>query len=958
MKFNSSPTFFYWLLGLFLLSAGFWYYFDAAPERRSARSIVSLAEKLSGGEKSKEDKRVERIKTKVARSEYFFRLLRDPETGRIPPDVRAKELDYAARLPSRSNVRMKLQGQVTAGFEWRSAGPFDVGGRTRALGVDLRNSDIVIAGGSSGGIWKSDNSGGAWTFATETDQNLSVTSLAQDPTEPDIWYYTSGEFSGNTAADKGFTAPYFGSGLFKSTDNGTSWQRIISGPGNPTQFDGPLDFVSKVIVSPISGSVFIASHGFGIYRSTDDGASFEHIAGTLGGQMYSDIATGGNGVLIATISEASFGTGNPGSDNPGVFASTDDGNTWNDITPSTFPSVHQRSVIAFAPSDPDVAYILTYVGGTGKEEDVRFHYLNLGTGESEDRSDNLPYFGGEVGYMSTQSNYNMVVAVKPDDPDFVLVGGINLFRSRDGFATSPPGGYDNGNQNQKDEYWIGGYDNENDISQYPGQHADQHVIAFDPDNPGRMWVGHDGGVSVTDDVAATPVAWSGRNAGYVTTQFYSVGIPGMPNDNRIVGGTQDNGTLFFRNGSDGVQSGVAGDISSGDGGYAFFTDRHIFVSRQEGSIVRHDINSSGNPAGFAFVHPAGAENQFFIHPYALDPNNESIMYYPAGNTIWRNLQVNTIDNSGSKGATAGWEELTRVNAPPGYAITALAVSANPANVLYFGAYSDNGMPRLYKLLNADTASDDIIDISIGNAAGGAYIHDIALNPNDGNEILVVLSNYNVESLWHSVNGGVGWSAVEGNLGDNSPESYGPSVRSATIIPAEGGTVYAVGTSTGLYSTTGLAGAATEWVQESPDGIGYAVTEYIASRPGDGTLAAGTHGRGVFIGTFTGSAIGPVPAERFALNPNFPNPANDITNISFDLPVRSRVTITLYDVQGRKIADVLSGEERPAFKGLVEPLNLQGLNLASGVYLYRFEAEPLGEGYTGPFWDTGKITYVK
>src|SRR5699024_2175338 len=144
-------------------------------------------------------------------------------------------------------------------------------------------------------------------------------------------------------------------------------------------------------------------------------------------------------------------------------------------------------------------------------------------------------------------------------------------------------------------------------------------------------------------------------------------------------------------GSDGSQSGVAGDISSGDGGYAFFTDSHIFVSRQEGSVIRHNTNVSGSPSGFALVHPAGAENQFFIHPYALDPNNESIMYYPADNAIWRNLQVSSIDNDDDEGATAGWEELTNVNAPQGYVITALSVSLNPTNVLYYGAYSATGV---------------------------------------------------------------------------------------------------------------------------------------------------------------------------------------------------------------------------------------------------------------------------
>lgn len=913
----------------------------------------------------KQAKRAERIKSKAARAEYYFRMLRDPETNRIPRDVRAKELAYAAKLPSRSSVRMKLKGKATSGFEWRAAGPFDVGGRTRALGLDRRNPDNVIAGGVSGGIWKSTNNGSNWTFATETDQNLSVTSLAQDPTSPNTWYYASGEFSGNTPADRGFTAPYFGSGVYKSTNNGTSWQRIAVSLGpndnNPTQFDNPLDFVSRIVASPTTGSIFISSNGFGIYRSTDDGDSFEHVAGTMAEQIYSDIAVGTNGTLVATFSEASFEANSQEPNNPGVFYSTDDGNTWTDVTPTTFPNSHQRSVVAIAPSDPDIAYILTYSGGTGESEDVRFHYLDLGAGTSEDRSDNLPDFGGEVGYMSTQANYNMTVAVKPDNPNFVLVGGINLFRSRDGFATQPAGGYDNSDQDQKNEYWIGGYDNANDISTYPNQHADQHVIAFDPTDANRVWVGHDGGLSVTNDITASRVTWTDKNNDYVTTQFYTTDIPDAADENRVIGGTQDNGTIFFRNGSNGDQIDPAVDVSSGDGGYAYFTQSFIFVSRQEGSIIRYNTSSSGNPASpYAFVHPSSAENQLFIHPYVVDPTNESIMYYPAGNTIWRNTRVNLIVNQDSDGArlASGWEELANISAPSGYTITTLEASTNPANTLYYGAYADDGIPKLYKLLNASSATDGQLDISIpeDQIQAGMYVHDIAVNPNNANEILVVFSNYNVKSVWHTINGGTSWSPVEGNLAGNTT-GYGPSVRSASIIPAEEGTIYAVGTSTGLYSTTALDGETTQWVQESPDDIGYAVTEYVTSRPSDGTLAAGTHGRGVFLGDFTGEAVGPEPAEQFALNPNFPNPASTITNISFDLPARSRITITLYDIQGRKIADILNGEERPAFKGLVEPINLQSLNLASGVYLYRFEADPL-QGYEGIFWDTGKITYVK
>ncbi len=202
---------------------------------------------------------------------------------------------------------------------------------------------------------------------------------------------------------------------------------------------------------------------------------------------------------------------------------------------------HERTVLATAPSDPDVVYALTNTGGyVGDEEDIRFHKITISTGASADRSANLPDYGG-TGNFNTQGNYNMVVAVKPDDPNFVILGVTNLFRSTDGFATTPA-----------DEYytWIGGYHWDADKWQYPNQHADQHVIAFDPTDPKKMWCGHDGGLSYTTDITTvsdsdTDFPWVDKNKGYNVTQFYTVTIHDEAGNNQLMGGTQDNGTPFF-----------------------------------------------------------------------------------------------------------------------------------------------------------------------------------------------------------------------------------------------------------------------------------------------------------------------------------------------------------------------------------------------------------------------------
>lgn len=821
-----------------------------------------------------EEESYSKIETKIARAEYFFRILRDPETNSIPPNVRARELSFAERLPTRNQyplqIRKKDGTTATHGYNWQSAGPTDIGGRTRALGIDRRDPNVIIAGGTSGGIWKSSDGGVTWELKSDPTHNLSVTSLAQDPNNPDTWYYTSGEFRGQSPADNGNRAFYYGTGIFESVDNGENWTKISNTDDTDTSFNSPYDFITRIIVSPASGSIFFASNGIGIYRvrssetfPEDTGPTPAPNLGTVGGHLYSDVAVAPNGNLVAVLSQQEA-DGDPNSNvagaNPGVFLSTDDGDSWDEITPPDFPDVHERSVVTFAPSAPDTAYVLTYVTGQESDEAVRLFMLDLSekvTVESKDLTSKIPDFGEPIGYMSTQMNYNMEVAVKPDDPAFVLVGGINLFRIRDVFA-DPPSSYDDSN---KDEFWVGGYNHDfpsGSSANYPDQHPDQHVIVFEPGNPDVAWAGHDGGLSRTADITAVPVDWTNQNNGYITTQFYASAIPEEQDDNRLMGGTQDNGTPFYRFDSQQGTATGADDIFGGDGGYAFFTPNYYYVSRQNGDVLRRAKNSSGDPGTFAFVHPSEASGQIFIHPYAVDPNDEGIMYYPQGDSLWRNTGVDEIDpNNNPNGVPTGWGGFQAVDVSSGYTISALEVSTIPSNILYYGASSSSQAPKIFKLDNA-SSSTSFEEISIPDADAESYVHDIAVNPANADEVIVVFSNYGVKSIFHTQDGGVTWQDIEGNLSNSSVSGdEEPSVRSAVIVPAEDGNVYMVGTSTGIYSTGILQGSSTEWVQEAPNSIAYAVTNQLALRTTDGTIAAGTHGRGIFKGLFQGT-IGQIP----------------------------------------------------------------------------------------------------
>ncbi|MCH8286041.1 hypothetical protein IIB79_05865, partial [candidate division KSB1 bacterium] len=156
-----------------------------------------------------------------ARARYEWMRTRNPRTNEIPPNIRARELAYASTLPTKENyievLRKSGSSENVQILDWVPRGPFNVGGRTRALAIDVTNENIILAGGVSGGMWRSTNGGETWTKTTSPDQLHSVSSIVQDthPGKTNIWYVGTGELRGNSARGRG--APYRGDGVFKST---------------------------------------------------------------------------------------------------------------------------------------------------------------------------------------------------------------------------------------------------------------------------------------------------------------------------------------------------------------------------------------------------------------------------------------------------------------------------------------------------------------------------------------------------------------------------------------------------------------------------------------------------------------------------------------------------------------------------------------------------------------------
>lgn len=880
-----------------------------------------------------------------SRRAWEYKRLRDPATGRIPDGIHRAELAYAASLRTTEGLLFK---GADLGLEWEPRGPHNIGGRTRALALDMQGEDTILAGGVTGGMWRSTDGGATWRRTTTTSQLPGVTCITQDPRpgKRHIWYYGTGEILGSSASGGG--AYYGGNGIYRSTDNGLTWDSLPSTASNrPHVFDSFFDYVWRVAVDPSNSAqdeIYAATYG-GIYRSTNGGFNWNQVLfDNL--SRYSancDLAISDSGVVYATLSSDGG--------RKGIYRSTN-GTKWTNITPPNWPANYRRTVIGISPSNPNVVYFLAETPGSGKpgrnfKGDTawsslwKYTYVSgegSGAGGTwEDRSANLPAFGGSFGDYNPQFSYNMHIEVKPDNENVLFIGGTNLYRSTDAFAT--PG----------NSAWIGGY---RDVTldsavrlqlEYPNHHPDQHFLLFSRANPNIAFTASDGGVHKSLDIMAPSVEWIDLNNGYITSQFYTIAIDhASPGDDLIVGGLQDNGTWLTTTSN---ESTPWNWIGSGDGAWCAVADGRssIYVSKQEGKAYRVLLDESGNTREFTRIDPAGGGNYLFINPFALDPSNTSSMFLLGGSVIWRNSDLTQIPMGSTSRASTNWTRLENTRVPDSVRLTAVSLSkASPAHRLYYG--TDDG--RVYRIDGADAGDPAAVDITGADFPKSGYVNCVAVDPENGDRAVVVFSNYSVQSLFLTTDAGATWSPIGGNLEQSANGSgAGPSCRWFSFLHRGGGWLYLIGTSTGLYSTTNLDSMRTFWTLEGAETIGNTVVDMIEVRPSDGFVAIATHGSGIFSTTVAPLSVDePITTggSRIALDASYPNPATSEAFISFTIPSSPGgalpVELKLFDATGREVLTLLD-RALPAgrYTERLDLLGYPGITLPNGTYYYRLRA---------------------
>lgn len=857
-----------------------------------------------------------------ARVKWLRSRLVDPQTGEIPVNMRQKEMAFGRTLPK--SYASSYGSRANDSLDFRRRGPQNVGGRTRALAVDLSNSSNILAGGVSGGIWRSTNFGLSWDKVSNNVDAQNITCIVQDsrPGKKDIWYAGTGEGRGSLS---GNDFSLLGDGLLKSTDKGVTWKPLKATQIEKVNSAGDWGIVWSLAIDPSNTSqdeVYAAANGV-IMKSVDGGATWKKVLGgnNITSSFYTDVKVTSTGIVYAAIAKQF------NQPNPGVFRSID-GETWVNISGTSWPSAYERIVFDISGSDENELIFLARTPGTGSKADpssanneyaslFKYNYLSgdgSGAGGSwTNLSTNIPSVNNPYFSFDTQGNYNMMIRIDPFDKSIVYIGSTNLFRSNDGFTT------------RNNIIQIGGYNPKvfTDPSEYryPNQHPDQHNLVFLPNNSNEAFSASDGGISFTNNLKGAEVVWKFKNTGYFTSQFYTVAIDHLVRNDVAIGGLQDNGTFFTNSAS---QRKDWNDPLQSDGSYCAVEDGTLsdgagvyYVSNQYGRTYRIRMNGSGEKTASVRIEPSVVDqnnrsmNFDFINPFELDYADNNVMYMlyknsaggPSKIKVHNSLKSINIDNTNN--TRSDWSTLDFTFSK---SITAMVSSrSNPKHRLYVG--TSNG--TIYRIENAHLSAAAVTSITnLPNVQKGTYVSDFALHPKDADKVMVVFSNYSSYSIFYSEDGGDSWATVAGNLEDDLEEGFpaqargignGPSVRCAAILETDSGTAYFVGTSIGLFATNKLDEDNTVWSQQSPSLIGNAIVDKMDTRDTDNYLAIATHGSGIFGVNVTSSSLIGVKEETAANNLKvnvYPNPSKGMVYLNWENSKEQLSSFVLYDEIGR------------------------------------------------------------
>ena len=746
--------------------------------------------------------------TDLATARASFREAQErDEDGRIVEGALARALAQLDSIRVRSAARPTIAGVpvgssvagphllatagLTGGAPWRSLGPGNIGGRTRALVVHPQQPDTIWAGSVGGGIWRTDNRGRTWSPVDDFMANLAVTCIVMHPQNTAVLYAGTGEGFDNADALRG-------AGVFM-TDDGTTWRQLAS-TRRPE-----LQSINRIAISP-DGTTLLAATPTGIWRSDDaDHLRWDRVLD----EPVADLKCDPNDDARAVAGGHRTGV---------AWFTTDGGRTWSAARHGA-DDWGGRIEVAYAAADPSIVYASVDVDG-GQI------WRSRDGGRTYDRRATAREDGVPIAYLGDQGWYdNVIWAGDPDDAELVIVGGIDLWRSVDGGDTLV----------DISRWYITG-----------SAHADHHGIVADAGfgaGNRRVYFLNDGGIFCTDDVdsvggdADRVQGWTELVNTYEVTQFY--GGACNATTGVIVGGTQDNGTVLF-DPNDPNPSENWRTIFGGDGGWCaadpdddrYFYGEYVYLNlhRNDSGGAAESEFISGNywdsalrrwrwkPAPYT-IEDARAQNALFIAPFVLDPN-DSNRILAGGASLWRTNDAKT-PNTNATGPR--WE---RIKTGGGSAISAIGVARGDSNRIWVG----HAHGEIYATRNG-LANWPAWSRVGATALPLRYCTSVLVDPYDAQTVYVTFGGYSRSNVWKTNDDGRKWS----DLGASLPDV---PIRAVAIHPQRRNFVY-LGTEVGLFASEdgGL-----KWSPTNEGPTNCSVDDLFWR----GThLVCATHGRGMF-----------------------------------------------------------------------------------------------------------------
>ncbi len=672
-----------------------------------------------------------------------------------------------------------------SGFDadWITQGPGDAGARINVIEIDPANDDIVYLGYSGGGVWKTTDNGLTWNPIFDESPFLAIGSIEIDPTDSDIVYVGTG--------DPNITGyPYIGNGVYKSTNAGATWTEMglqNAGTISKIQVD-PTNH--QIVYASSMGSPFVQNNDRGLYKSFDGGNSWTQVLNISTHTGIIDFVldpVNTNRIYACGWDRIRNATNSYAAGGGGrIFRSTNGGSNWTLMT-NGLPTntALSRSSLAMSATNPNTIYASIIdstfrLKGVYKTTNGGDSWTTVTDGETNGLNNPVSSFGWYFGR----------VFVNPSNDNQIYLCGVRAWYSATGGAgwnLAAPSGTGN-------------------------PHVDNHYMAFN--SVGDTYLATDGGLyrrdnggTIWEDIEDIP-----------TTQFYRVAY--NPHEiNTYYGGAQDNGT----------QAGNASNITNWDrlfGADGFelafdpIDDDRFFLETQNG-----DIWMTSDSSGFQAA-TIGINNSDRLHwdmQYIISSHNRFLMYTGtyrmyksdiAGNPLWQ-----PISNDLTNGTTPGQIEPT---------ISTVADAPMDSLTVYCGTTDAN----VWRSLDAGTTWTNI-----SNGLPERYVTCVKGSPDMLNGVYVSHSGYlsgeNSSHIHYSTDNGNTWTDISGDLPDLA-------INHIEIMPNNNGNVIFVATDGGVYATLN---AGQNWHRLGGN-LPYIVTYDLAINLAKNELVAGTFGRSI------------------------------------------------------------------------------------------------------------------